>query len=358
MFDKVLVANRGTIACRIIRTLRRMGIRSVAIYSDADASSLHVSQADEAICIGPPPAAHSYLNGTAILEAARATGAQAIHPGYGFLAENADFAELCTDYGLVFVGPTADNIRSFGLKHQARELALRNEVPLIPGSQVLTDLATAREEAARIGFPVILKATAGGGGIGMKVCEDGAELAEAYPLVTRLAGSSFSDARVYVERYVRDARHVEVQVFGAGDGRVIVLGERDCSLQRRNQKVIEETPAPGLAPSLREQMFTGAARLLSAVQYRSAGTVEYLFDPDRREFFFLEVNTRLQVEHGVTEEVTGIDLVEWMIRRAAGERAFLDDWAGGARAPAGCSIQARIYAEDPAEKNPPPAAAR
>ncbi len=353
MFDKVLIANRGTIACRIIRTLRQMGIGSVAVYSDADASSLHVQQADEAVCIGAAPAAHSYLNSAAIIEAARATGAQAIHPGYGFLSENAAFADLCAASGIVFVGPTADNIRAFGLKHQARELALGNAVPLIPGSQVLSDLSAACREAARIGFPVMLKATAGGGGIGMRVCEDAAALAESYPLVTRLAGSSFSDARVYVERYVRDARHVEVQIFGDGAGRVIALGERDCSLQRRNQKVIEETPAPGLAPKLREQMIASATRLAAAVRYRSAGTVEFLFDAARHEFFFLEVNTRLQVEHGVTEEVTGIDLVEWMLRCAAGEHAFLDSWIGAARAPRGCSIQARLYAEDPAQQNRP-----
>jgi urea carboxylase len=353
VFDKVLIANRGTIACRIIRTLRQMGVRSVAIYSDADASSLHVQQADEAVCIGPAPAAQSYLNSRAILEAARATGAQAIHPGYGFLSENADFADLCADSGLVFVGPSADNIRAFGLKHRARELALCNDVPLIPGSQVLSDLSSARIEATRIGFPIMLKATAGGGGIGMRVCEDSAALAESYPLVTRLAGSSFSDARVYLERYVRDARHVEVQIFGDGAGRVIALGERDCSLQRRNQKVIEETPAPGLPAKLREQMIASAIRLAGAVHYRSAGTVEFLFDAARHEFFFLEVNTRLQVEHGVTEEVTGVDLVEWMLRCAAGERAFLDSWIDAARAPSGCSIQARLYAEDPAQQNRP-----
>ncbi|MEJ0007019.1 MAG: biotin carboxylase N-terminal domain-containing protein [Steroidobacteraceae bacterium] len=353
MFEKVLIANRGTIACRIIRTLRQMGIRSVAVYSDADASSLHVSQADEAVYIGPPAAAESYLNGAAIMAAARTTGAQAIHPGYGFLSENADFAELCADSGLVFVGPTAENIRCFGLKHQARQLALRHDVPLVPGSQVLTDLGSARAEAARIGFPVMLKATAGGGGIGMKVCADAVELAEAYPVVTRLAGSSFRDARVYVERYVRHARHVEVQVFGDGAGRVIALGERDCSLQRRNQKVIEETPAPNLPQHLREQMMASAVRLLGAVRYRSAGTVEFLLDSERSEFFFLEVNTRLQVEHGVTEEVWGVDLVEWMLRCAAGERAFLDTWTTRRQASNGCSIQARVYAEDPAAQSRP-----
>ena len=351
MFTKVLIANRGAIACRIIRTLRRMGIRSVAVFSEADAGSLHVAQADEAICIGPAAATSSYLNGTALIEAARRSGAQAIHPGYGFLSENAEFSAQCAAAGLVFVGPTVENIRAFGLKHTAREQAQLQGVPLVPGSGILEDLDAARLAAAAVGFPLMLKATAGGGGIGMRVCTDQASLDEAFSFVARLAGNNFANGGVYLERYIAAARHVEVQIFGDGNGRVIALGERDCSLQRRNQKVIEETPAPRLSAGTRARMLACAIRLASAVNYRSAGTVEFLFDEDRDEFFFLEVNTRLQVEHGVTEEVTGIDLVEWMIRCAAGEQDFLDSWSDPA--PQGCAIQARLYAEDPAEGNRP-----
>ena len=356
MFERVLIANRGVIACRIIRTLRRMGIRSVAVFSEVDAGSLHVQQADEAVYIGGAAASASYLNGDAVIAAAISSGAQAIHPGYGFLSENAEFAERCVTAGLVFVGPTPQNIRAFGLKHRARELARMHAVPLLPGSEVLRDLPEARAAAARIGFPVMLKATAGGGGIGMRVCEDAAALEEAYPLVTRLAGNHFSDTAVYLERFVHAARHVEIQIFGDGTGRVLALGERDCSLQRRNQKILEETPAPGLPAGTRTRMIDTAVRLAGAVAYRSAGTVEFIFDPLRNEFFFLEVNTRLQVEHGVTEEVTGIDLVEWMLRCAAGERSFLDAFADCPHAAEGataCSMQARVYAEDPAQENRP-----
>ena len=356
MFERVLIANRGVIACRIIRTLRRMGIGSVAVYSEADAGSLHVQQADHALCIGPAAASASYLNGEAVIAAARACGAQAIHPGYGFLSENAEFAERCAAAGVTFVGPTPQNIRAFGLKHRARDLARLHDVPLIDGSAVLRDLPAARIAAARVGFPVMLKATAGGGGIGMRVCEDAAALEEAYPLVTRLAGSHFNDDAVYLERFVTDARHVEVQIFGDGTGRVVALGERDCSLQRRNQKVLEETPAPGLPAGTRAGMIDAALRLAGAVAYRSAGTVEFIFDPRRDRFYFLEVNTRLQVEHGITEEVTGVDLVEWMLRCAAGERSFLDSFTARpwmADPAPGCSIQARLYAEDPAQENRP-----
>ena len=346
MFKKVLIANRGAIACRIIRTLRRMGVGSVAVFSDADAGSLHVSQADEAVRLGPGPAAESYLNVEAVLAAARATGAQAIHPGYGFLSENTAFAEACEAAGVVFIGPTADNIRAFGLKHTARELARAQGVPLAPGTDLLTDAGAALAAAEAIGFPVILKATAGGGGIGMRVCEDAASVAAAFAAVTRLGGANFSDAGVFLERYVREARHVEVQVFGDGQGRVVALGERDCSLQRRNQKVIEETPAPHLPAAIRAALMDASVRLAQAANYRSAGTVEFLYDPDRDDVFFLEMNTRLQVEHGVTEQVTGVDLVEWMIRGAAGDYGFLEAWTGEAR---GASIQARLYAEDPGQ---------
>ena len=359
MFRKVLIANRGAIACRIIRTLRRLGVGSVAVFSDADAGSRHVLEADEAVCIGPPAAAASYLNAPAVISAARASGAQAIHPGYGFLSENAEFAAQCAAAGIVFIGPTARNIRAFGLKHEARALARAHRVPLIPGSEVLEDLAAAGLAATQVGFPLMLKATAGGGGIGMRICEDAAALERAYPLVTHLAEGHFGNAGVYLERYVAEARHIEVQIFGDGRGRVLALGERDCSLQRRHQKILEETPAPGLDAATRAALHASAVRLASAVAYASAGTVEFLFDAARGEFYFLEVNTRLQVEHGITEEVTGIDLVEWMVRLAAGETAFLDAW----RAPpdgvvpacdgAACSIQARLYAEDPGEDNRP-----
>jgi len=343
-FAKVLIANRGAIACRIIRTLRAMGIGSVAVFSEADAGSRHVALADEAWPIGPAAASESYLNIPAIIAAARASGAQAIHPGYGFLSENTAFAQACADAGIVFIGPSADNIRAFGLKHTARELAQAHGVPLAPGSGLLTDVAQAAEAAAAIGYPVMLKATAGGGGIGMKVCADPGELAEAFAMVARLGAGNFGDAGVFLERYVARARHIEVQVFGDGTGRVVALGERDCSLQRRNQKVVEETPAPHLPPATRAALIDAALRLTAGARYRSAGTVEFLYDAVRDDFFFLEVNTRLQVEHGVTEQVTGVDLVEWMVRGAAGDFGFLD---GFVAQPVGASIQVRLYAEDP-----------
>ena len=344
MFSKVLIANRGAIACRIIRTLDRMRIGSVAVFSEADAGSLHVSMADESICLGPAPAARSYLNVDAILEAARRTGAEAIHPGYGFLSENTAFAEACAASGIAFIGPTPDNIRAFGLKHTARALAEAHGVPLAPGTDLLTDADTAARAAAEIGFPVILKATAGGGGIGMRVCEDVRGVLDGFAQVERLATGNFSDGGVFLERYVRRARHIEVQLFGDGAGRVVALGERDCSLQRRNQKVIEETPAPHLPAATRAALIDAAVRLGQAADYQSAGTVEFLYDAERDDFFFLEVNTRLQVEHGVTEQVTGVDLVEWMVRGAAGDFSFLDSFEAR---PKGASIQARLYAEDP-----------
>ena len=344
MFRKVLIANRGAIACRIIRTLRTMGIASVAVYSDVDVGSLHVSQADEAVRLGPAPASESYLNIGAVLAAAKATGAEAVHPGYGFLSENVAFADACAAAGVVFIGPTPDNLRVFGLKHTARDLARQHGVPLAPGADLLPDVDAAAEAARQISYPVMLKATAGGGGIGMRVCETEDDVRAGFAAVTRLAVGAFNDGGVFLERYVRHARHVEVQIFGDGVGAVIALGERDCSLQRRNQKVIEETPAPDLPATVRTQLLEAAVRLGQAVNYRSAGTVEFLYDPADGAAYFLEVNTRLQVEHGVTEQVTGVDLVEWMIRGAAGDYGFMTaprDEAGGA------SIQARIYAEDP-----------
>ncbi|KXS32892.1 MAG: Urea carboxylase [Candidatus Gallionella acididurans] len=346
MFKKVLIANRGAIACRIIRTLRSMGVKSVAVYTDADALSRHVVEADEAYCIGSGVAAESYLRADKILEIARQSGAQAIHPGYGFLSEKADFAEQCAAQGLSFIGPTPEQMRAFGLKHTARELAQQNLVPLLPGTGLLDSVADALREAAHIGYPVMLKSTAGGGGIGMRLCWNKDELGDAYESVKFLAQNNFKDAGLYLEKYVENARHIEVQIFGDGKGGVIALGERDCSVQRRNQKVVEETPAPNLAPRLRTAMLETAVRLGKAVSYQSAGTVEYILDAATGEFYFLEVNTRLQVEHGVTEEVTGIDLVEWMVRQAAGNLAELGSFK---ITPRGASIQVRVYAENPAK---------
>ncbi len=344
MFKKVLIANRGAIACRIIRTLKSLGVASVAVYSEADRHSAHVAQADQAFCIGPPPASESYLDTGKILKLAQEQGVDAIHPGYGFLSENAAFAEACEATGIAFIGPTPQQMRDFGLKHTARQLAEKNRVPLLPGTGLLNDLDEARSEALRIGYPVMLKSTAGGGGIGMQLCRSEAELNEAFHTVERLALNNFSQSGIFLEKYIAYARHIEVQIFGDGEGRVVALGERDCSLQRRNQKVVEETPAPGLTERQRETLMEAAIRLGEAVAYRSAGTVEFVYDTRSRECYFLEVNTRLQVEHGVTEAVTGVDLVAWMVRLAAGERDFLPAYR---HAPQGAAIQVRLYAEDP-----------
>ncbi|MFM0337086.1 5-oxoprolinase/urea amidolyase family protein [Paraburkholderia fungorum] len=351
-FDKVLIANRGEIACRVIRTLKRLGIASVAVYSEADRHAMHVMLADEAVCIGPAVAASSYLNRAAILEAARATGANAVHPGYGFLSENAAFAQACEDAGIRFIGPRPAQMLEFGLKHTARELARANHVALLPGTGLLPDVTAALREAESIGYPVMLKSTAGGGGIGMSLCRDAAQLESVYASVARLGEANFANAGVYIEKFVENARHIEVQIFGDGRGGVIALGERDCSVQRRNQKVIEETPAPGLTDAERAELHASAVRLAQAVQYESAGTVEFVFDADTRRFYFLEVNTRLQVEHCVTEEVTGVDLVEWMIRQAEDELAPLDTLLP---TPKGASIQVRLYAEDPHKQFQPSA---
>ena len=383
MFSKVLIANRGAIACRVIRTLRRMGIASVAVYSDADRHSLHVTQADEAIHLGPSPAAQSYLDAEKILAAAKATGAQAIHPGYGFLSENAAFVEACEAAGIVFIGPRAAQMRLLGPKHSARALAKTHGVPLLPGTELLPDLAAARREAARIGYPVMLKSTGGGGGIGMSLIRKPAELAPAFDSVVRLAKNNFKDGGVFLEKFVEHARHIEVQILGDSHGHVVALGERDCSVQRRNQKVVEETPAPGLTSAQRTELLACAARLGTAAGYTNAGTVEFVYDNATGRFYFLEVNTRLQVEHGVTEEVTGVDLVEWMILSAAGSLDLRSALPANVRntniasatapstaepelnvrntnigvvpAPAGHSIQVRLYAEDPG-KNFQPAA--
>ena len=344
MFKKVLIANRGEIAVRIIRTLKEMGIASVAVYSDADRFSKAVLLADEAVRLGPAPASESYLDVDAVVAACKQTGAEAVHPGYGFLSENIGFAARLKAEGITFIGPKPENIEAFGLKHTARELARESGVPLLPGSGLLESVDDAVREAAVIGYPVMLKSTAGGGGIGMQLCDDETSLRNAFETVQRTARASFGDARVYLERFVSKARHVEVQIFGDGEGRVVALGERDCSLQRRNQKVIEETPAPGLSDELRGRLHGAAVALGQKVQYASVGTVEFIYDPKRQEFYFLEVNTRLQVEHPVTEAVFGIDLVEWMVRQAAGEDVLTgkEDLQ-----PKGAAIEARVYAEMP-----------
>lgn len=344
MFQKVLIANRGEIAVRVIRTLKEMGIASVAVYSDADRFSKAVLMADEAVRLGPAPASESYLNVDAVIAACRQTGAEAVHPGYGFLSENIGFAERLKAEGITFIGPSPQNIADFGLKHTARALARASGVPLLPGSDLLENREEALTAADEIGYPVMLKSTAGGGGIGMQLCDTPEVLASAFDSVQRTAKSSFGDARVYLERFVSKARHVEVQIFGDGKGLVIALGERDCSLQRRNQKVIEETPAPGLSETVRKSLHQAAVSLGKQVNYASAGTVEFIYDPAREEFYFLEVNTRLQVEHPVTESVFGVDLVEWMIAQAAGE----DVLTGKENlTPKGAAIEARIYAEMP-----------
>ncbi|ROL63813.1 urea carboxylase [Pseudomonas chlororaphis] len=346
MFETLLIANRGAIACRILRTLRELQVKGVAVYSEADAASLHILQADEAHSLGEGAAAGTYLAVDKILAIARASGATAIHPGYGFLSENAAFAEACEAAGIAFVGPTPDQLRVFGLKHTARALARAQGVPLLEGSELLDDLDAALLAAAQVGYPVMLKSTAGGGGIGMRVCRSAAELSECFEGVKRLGQNNFSDAGVFIEQYIQRARHLEVQVFGDGQGQVIALGVRDCSVQRRNQKVLEETPAPNLPEGMAEALCAAAIQLAKAVNYRSAGTVEFVFDSDTQRFYFLEVNTRLQVEHGVTEQVWGVDLVRWMVQLAAGDLPPLSQLSQTLQA-SGHAIQARLYAEDP-----------
>ncbi|MCQ4349064.1 urea carboxylase [Pseudomonas stutzeri] len=346
MFAKLLIANRGAIACRILRTLRSLDVKGVAVYSEADAASLHIQQADEAFSLGEGPAAATYLVVDKILDIARQSGARAIHPGYGFLSENAAFAEACKAAGIAFVGPTPEQLRVFGLKHTARALAKQHGVPLLEGTELLENLDTALKAGEQVGYPVMLKSTAGGGGIGMRVCRSAAELSEAFEAVKRLGQNNFSDSGVFIEKYIERARHLEVQVFGDGRGEVLALGVRDCSVQRRNQKVLEETPAPNLPAGMAEELCAAAIKLAKAVNYRSAGTVEFVYDSEAARFYFLEVNTRLQVEHGVTEQVWGVDLVRWMIELAAGDLPPLAELAKGLT-PSGHAIQARLYAEDP-----------
>ncbi|MEZ5850124.1 MAG: biotin carboxylase N-terminal domain-containing protein [Hyphomicrobiaceae bacterium] len=351
MLKKILIANRGEIARRIIRTARQMGIATVAVYSDADASALHVEEADEAIHIGPSPATDSYLRGDKIIAAAKATGADGIHPGYGFLSENADFAQAVAEAGLTFVGPTAAAMRALGGKAAAKEVAIKADVPVVPGYQgEKQDAPSLAAEAKKIGYPVMIKAVAGGGGRGMRAVEREADMAELLASAQREAAGAFGDARVLIEKVVVRPRHIEVQVFGDAHGNVVHLFERDCTLQRRNQKVIEEAPAPGMSPELREKMCGAAVKLAKAVGYRGAGTVEFLVEGGsldaQAKWYFIEMNTRLQVEHPVTEEITGLDLVEWQLRVASGENLPLpQDKITMSRH----AIEARLCAEDPSK---------
>ena len=352
MFDSVLVANRGEIARRVIRTARRMGIRAVAVYSDVDADLPYVREADEAVHIGPAQPARSYLDAAAIIDAARKTGAAALHPGYGFLAENADFARQVIAAGLTWVGPAPAAIEQMGDKIRARNLMERAGVPVSPGSRdPVSDVATALAEADRIGYPVMVKAAAGGGGIGMGMAADEAGLRTAFETARSRAERFFGSPEILLERFVERARHVEVQILGLADGRVLALGERDCSVQRRHQKVAEETPSPGVSTGLRQRMLAAAVQAGEAVAYRGAGTVECLVDADAGSFVFLEMNTRLQVEHPVTELVTGIDLVEQQFLIAAGEPPSFDPAAVRS---AGHALELRVYAEDPVRFLPGP----
>ena len=351
MIKSLLIANRSEIACRIIRTAREMGIRTVAVYSDADAKALHVREADEAVHIGPSPARESYLVGEKIIAAAKATGAEAIHPGYGFLSENAEFAQAVADAGLVWVGPKPSSITAMGLKDAAKKLMADAGVPVTPGYMGENqDPAYLAEQAAEIGYPVLIKAVAGGGGKGMRKVDAAADFADALASCQREAAASFGNDHVLIEKYILTPRHIEVQVFGDTHGNVVHLFERDCSLQRRHQKVIEEAPAPGMDEATRAELCAAAVRAAKAVDYVGAGTIEFIADASQGlradRIWFMEMNTRLQVEHPVTEEITGVDLVEWQLRVASGEpiplsqdELEINGWA----------MEARLYAEDPAK---------
>ena len=347
MFNKVLVANRGEIALRIIRACRELGVQSVAVYSEADVDSMHVQLADEAVCIGPGPSKDSYLKPDRIIAAAEITGADAIHPGYGFLSENARFADICESSGIVFIGPSADVIRMMGDKATARATAVANGVPITPGSEILTDPDEAYAKAMEIGLPVMIKATAGGGGRGMRPCFKAEEFKFLFQAASNEAMACFGNGDCYMEKLVLNPHHIEFQVIADSHGHFIHLGERDCSMQRRNQKIIEECPSPLLTPEMRERMGTASVNLIKAINYQNAGTIEYLVDEAGENFYFMEMNTRIQVEHPVTEEVMGCELIKEQIRVAAGEslsRHVLE------ATPRGHSIECRINAEDPYNK--------
>ena len=343
MFNKILIANRGEIAVRVIRACRELGIRTVAVYSQADRESRHVSLADEAVCIGAPPGRESYLNQERILSAAKVTGAQAIHPGYGFLSENAAFAQACADRGLTFIGPSAASIRQLGHKAVAKELARRSQVPVVPGTKGCVE-KDFMKEAEAIGFPVMVKAAAGGGGKGLRLVRDRSGLESELKTAQTEAQAAFGDGSVYIEKFIERPRHVEIQIAADGHGDVVALPERDCTVQRRHQKLIEESPSPAVTPKIREAMMEAAIRLAKAASYSSVGTVEFLLDRSG-SFYFSEVNTRLQVEHPVTETVTGLDLVREQILLAMGERLSFDQ-ARASRILAH-SIEHRVNAEDP-----------
>lgn len=349
MFKKILIANRGEIACRIADVCRELGVRTVAVYSDADKDAPHVSRADEAVALGGLAPKDSYLRADAIIEAARSTGAQAIHPGYGFLSEKAEFVRACEDAGLVFIGPSAEAIERMGDKAKARQTMLDAGVPVVPGSNgVVRDEEVAITEAARIGYPILVKAAAGGGGIGMQVAQDEEGLKKALRSCADRARAAFGDDGVYLERWFETPRHIEVQVLGDGKGKVLHLFERECSLQRRHQKVVEEAPSPlfadGKEAALRQAMYEAAVKAAQAVNYKNAGTVEMLVSEG--EFFFIEMNTRLQVEHPITEKTTGVDLIAWQLKIAAGEALDLKQ---ADLKQSGHAIELRIYAEDPSK---------
>ena len=350
MSPTLLVANRGEIACRVIRAAKKLSLRTVAVYSEADAELPHVALADEAVMLGPARAAESYLRADKLLDAARCTGATLVHPGYGFLSENAGFSQACAAAKLRFVGPTAEVIRLMGDKDQARQAAARAGVPVLPGSGKLDpqDGASIAACGEKTGFPLLVKAAAGGGGIGMRVVNTLNELVAAVQATAGMASKAFGDGSVYLERYVQRARHVEIQLFGFGDGTAVHLFERDCSLQRRHQKVVEEARAPGIAEAVRERMAAAAVALACACCYQGAGTVEFLYDTQTEEFFFLEMNTRIQVEHPVTEMITGVDLVAAQLRLAMGDR-LQEELAQGRVAASGHAIEVRVYAENPAK---------
>jgi propionyl-CoA carboxylase alpha chain len=352
MFSKILIANRGEIACRVMRTAKRLGITTVAVFSEADADALHVELADEAVCIGPAPSTLSYLCIQRIVEACRRTGVEAVHPGYGFLSENSEFAKALDEAGVVFIGPPADAMRTMGDKIASKNLAESAGVSTIPGStEVVKDARHAESIAREIGYPVMLKASAGGGGKGMRLARDDASCREGFERATSEAVSSFGDGRVFIEKFIERPRHIELQVLADSHGNVVHLGERECSIQRRHQKIIEESPSPFIDQETRDAMGAQAVALAKAVDYRSAGTVEFVVDPERN-FYFLEMNTRLQVEHPVTEWVTGLDLVDQMIRIAAGEKLSIRQDTVRLK---GSAVEARIYAEDPARNfNPSP----
>jgi len=342
VFKKVLIANRGEIALRVIRACREMGIKTVAVYSEADRLSLHVKFADEAVCIGPPPSKESYLNIPRIMAAAEITNADAVHPGYGFLAENASFAEICAASGLTFIGPSPEAISAMGDKALAKETMRKAEVPVVPGSEgTISNFNDAKRIASDIGYPVMIKASAGGGGRGMRIVRDASELENAFRTASHEAETAFGNAAVYLEKYVEEPRHVEIQVMGDRHGSVVHFGERDCSIQRRHQKLVEESPSPALTPELREAMGAAAVRGAKSVKYVGAGTIEFLLDK-HKNFYFMEMNTRIQVEHPVTEEVYGVDLVKMQIEMAAGGRV-----KKAALKPQWHAIECRINAEDP-----------